>query len=91
VTMQALAKAQVHDTISALSTCLMEHLLEDDFSCFDDIERRIAEGDDKILYALSLCSKFGMSKITENADRWDRVIEQNEARRKRASRQFPSD
>jgi hypothetical protein len=90
LTIQALDKTRTYDTISALSTCLLEHLLEHDFACFDEIEVRIAKGDDKTLLALALCAKFGMSEIAENSARWDRVIEQNHDRLAKAREKFPA-
>jgi hypothetical protein len=80
LTMSALAKTEQVDTITALSTCLLEHLLEHDFSCFDYIESRITNGDNKLLYALSLCAKFGLSARAENSSRWDALIEENRNR-----------
>src|SRR5262245_23914570 len=78
ITMLSLSQATHADTISALSTCLLEHLLEHDFSFFDRIEHRVAEGDDKTLYALSLCAKFGHSSKSENSVRWDALITGNQ-------------
>jgi hypothetical protein len=73
-TLNALSYARHADTVAALSTCLLEHILERNFAGFDGIEEQVRGGDDKLLYALSLCSKFGVSKHPENASRWDTLL-----------------
>ena len=73
-TLEALSHARHPDTVAALSTCLIEHLFEYDFSSFDKLEKNIREGDDKSLYALSLCSKFGSSTNRDNVNRWNSVL-----------------
>jgi hypothetical protein len=88
LTLRALDIAKHDDTIDALSTCLIEHLLEKDFSLFDRIEQRINEGDDKLLYALSLCRKYGLSKVDQNSRRWDLLIQRNRKRLTRISSPF---
>jgi hypothetical protein len=80
LTMEALARARHKDTIAALSTCLLEHLLQHDFSYFDYMDEKIRGGDDKLLYAFTMCSKFGASKLDVNARRWDALIEANKDR-----------
>jgi hypothetical protein len=67
----ALSEANHPDTFAALSTCLLEHILEHDFSAFDSLEAAIRGGDNKLLYALSLCAKFGASTDHQNSTRWD--------------------
>ena len=54
-TLAALKETKHQDTISALATCLLEHLLEHEFSLFDLIDSRVAAGDMQLLY---VCSKF---------------------------------
>lgn len=73
-TLLALSFAHHADTVAALSTCLLEHILERNFAAFDIIEERIRGGDDKLLYALSLCWKFGSSKYPENVSRWNALL-----------------
>jgi len=82
-TLTALARANHDDSIAALSTCLLEHLLEHDFAGFDIIEERISQGDDKLLYALSLCSKFGSAQEEANASRWQALLDKHQNRLKR--------
>jgi hypothetical protein len=89
-TLGALRYAQHPDTISALSTCLIEHLLEYDFSAFDRLEEAIESGDDKMLYALSLCAKFGASQDEMNSRRWDALLDKF-SQRKRAYSQMLDD
>jgi hypothetical protein len=88
LTLRALDIAEHDDTIAALSTCLIEHLLEKDFSLFDRIEHQINEGDDKLLYALSLCRKYGLSKVDQNSQRWDLLIQRNWKRLTKTSSRF---
>jgi hypothetical protein len=68
-TVSAISAATNPDTFSALATCLLEHLLEVRFSFMDRIERDIRNGNDKLLYALTICSKFGEAKLPQNAER----------------------
>jgi hypothetical protein len=75
-TLRALSYSNHPDTISALSTCLLEHLLEHDFLGFDRVEEQIRQGDDKLLFALSVCSKFGASKEEKNANRWEDLLDE---------------
>ncbi len=68
-TLSAISAATHPDTFSALATCLLEHLLEERFSLIERIERDIRNGNDSLLYALTLCSKFGEAKLPQNAER----------------------
>jgi len=77
-TFEALASARHEDTISAISTCLLEHLLEHDFSIFDALEKGIRDGNDRWLFALSRCAKFGQSKLSSNSKRWDRLLDDHQ-------------
>ncbi len=70
-TMTAVSEANHPDTFAALSTCLLEHILQHDFSAFDSLEAAVRGGDNKALYSLSLCAKFGASTDPQNSSRWD--------------------
>lgn len=74
LTLEALSLSEHTDTIAALSTCLIEHLLEYDFSGFERLEQKIRIGDDKALLAVAMCAKFGASKIPANAARWESLL-----------------
>ncbi len=74
LTLDALSCAHHPDTIAAISTCLIEHILEHDFSAFEKLEQKIRSGDDKVLFALSICSRFGASKVPANVARWDSLL-----------------
>ena len=74
---EALDLTKNGDTIAAIATCLLEHLLEQDFTWFGSVAERVQRGDDKLLYALSVCSKFGESTKAENSSRWNRMLEEN--------------
>lgn len=91
VTLDAISIANRRDTLSALATCLLEHILEWDFSCFSEIERRIITGDDKLLYALSLCARSGTSANPDNSEKWDRLAVENERRLIDIDRLFTAD
>jgi len=86
---QALSKTRHGDTIAALATCVIEHILERDFAYFDQIEREINKGNGRMLYALASCRKFGESKRDENSRRWDALLAANKARLTRAHRRYP--
>ena len=78
ITLQAISQARHSDTFAALSTCLLEHLLEHDFSAFDTIEAKIRGGDEKVLYALAGCWKFGAAEAPVNAARWNALLTEYE-------------
>jgi hypothetical protein len=73
----ALDKTNSEDTITAIATCLIEHLLEHDFSLFSLIETKIEQGDDKCLLALAKSSKFGAASSDANSKRWDALLASN--------------
>jgi hypothetical protein len=73
-TVEALRHARHPDTIAVLSTCLIEHLLDYDFAGFDTIEDEIRNGNDRLLFALSLSTKFGSSTSAKNSARWDSLL-----------------
>jgi hypothetical protein len=62
------------DSIAAIATCILEHVLEHDFTYFDRVEQEIAAGNAAVLRAFFLCSKFGQSKLPENERRWDKLV-----------------
>lgn len=76
VTFKAVSLAKHPDTFAALATCVLEHLLEYDFSLFDSLERGIRSGDRKLLYTFGLCAKFGLSEEPQNAERWNVLKEE---------------
>jgi len=76
-TLEATRAASHEDTFAAIACCLLEHLLEHDFSAFDRVEADVRAGDTKLLYALDCCWKRGCSKQPENASRWDRLIKRH--------------
>jgi hypothetical protein len=89
ITEKALSKTKHGDTITALSTCIIEHILEHDFSYFDRIESEINRGNGRMIYALAMCRKFGQAKREENSRRWDAILAANKRRLRRALRHYP--
>lgn len=88
VTLKAIELARHPDTFGALATCLLEHLLEYDFSLFDELEQRIRSGDRKLLYTFGICSKFGLSEEPQNAQRWNALEEEYSDDRYRFSKEL---
>jgi hypothetical protein len=76
-TLEATRAASHEDTFFAIACCLLEHLLEHDFSAFDQIEREVRTGDTNLLYTLSCCWKLGCSKQPDNTAHWDRLIKRH--------------
>jgi hypothetical protein len=76
----ALDRTNSEDTITAIATCLMEHLFERDFALFESVEAKIAQGDDKCLLAFARCAKFGEALREPNAKRWDLLLASNRDR-----------
>ena len=70
---EALAVAD-DDSIGAIATCILEHILEHDFSYFDRVEQEIATGNIKMRRAFLLCSRFGHSKLPESEQRWNKLV-----------------
>ncbi len=62
------------ESVQAIATCVLEHVLEHDFSYFDLVEREIEAGNEKMLKAFLMCSKFGQSKLPQNEQRWDALV-----------------
>lgn len=77
---RALAVAKQADTVAALAHHFLEFLLESDFTTFDLVEREITGRNDKLLFALFLCAKYGEARELANAARWDAVLASCEAR-----------
>lgn len=62
------------DLRGAISTCLLDHLLEHHFDAF--IERVELESGRSRLFALTVCGcwKFGETKTRERSARFDRLV-----------------
>ena len=56
-----------------------------------DLRQLTDEGDDKLLYALSLCARSGTSANPDNSEKWDRLAVENERRLIDIDRLFTAD
>lgn len=61
------------DLRMAISTCLLEHLLEQHFDMIFPRVKKIALEDAHFAWAFSMSSKFGQSEIRANSRRWDKL------------------
>jgi hypothetical protein len=62
------------DMRQAISSCMLEHLLEHNFErYFGRLEESINSGNKNLGQTFSLCWKFGQSNAESNALRWDRL------------------
>jgi len=62
------------DLRAAVSTVLLEHLLEVQFDMFFDRVSEATMKDSNFADTLAMCSKFGQSKVPANAKRLDELI-----------------
>jgi hypothetical protein len=88
IAMKALSIAREADTLDALATCIIEHILERNFSYFDHIEKEINRGNGRMIYALAMCRKFGESRNDVNAQRWEDLLSANKKRLQRARQRY---
>jgi hypothetical protein len=64
------------EMLTAVGTCLLEHMLEVDFLyIFDKIETSIDAGCLAMASCFSVCSKFGQSNEPQNSINFDRLKE----------------
>lgn len=62
------------DVRAAISTCVLEHILECHFEEYFGKSKEIIEaGNILFLDTFSTCSKFGQTKLPENAARFDKL------------------
>jgi hypothetical protein len=67
------------DGITAIATCILEHVLENSFDDYiGRVEAEIASGNRNMLEALKRSWKFEQAKTNENSARWDGIIERCE-------------
>ncbi len=68
------------EMLTAIGTCLLEHMLEVDFSyVFDKITNSIDSGCLPMASCFSVCSKFGQSNEPDNSINFDKLKEKSDA------------
>ena len=67
--------SQNEETRSAVATCMLEHLLENDFETFFPLlENQIRAGKLLLGDTLRRCWKLGRAEEPRNAKRWDKLV-----------------
>lgn len=66
--------SETEDVRAAISTCVLEHILECHFEeYFQKSKEIIGGGNTLFLDTFRTCAKFGQTKLSENAERFDEL------------------